>query len=237
MWSDVVIDVYVDCLKGKQAMNTFGVPHDKNTGMNKKETFDDEEVYGVGRFLWEIVKIIILALIIIIPVRVFFFQPFFVQGASMEPNFHDGEYLVVGEFGYKETSVGFAGTSLFTVMPFKELHRGDPVVFRPPGVTGQFFIKRVVGLPGETVEINNSHIIIKNTQSPSGFVLNERTYLLPSVETTGDRVITLGADEYFLLGDNRTASKDSRAFGPVSKDRITGKVILRAWPFDRLTLF
>ena len=218
-------------------MNTFGVPHDKNTGMNKKETFDDEEVYGVGRFLWEIVKIIILALIIIIPVRVFFFQPFFVQGASMEPNFHDGEYLVVGEFGYKETSVGFAGTSLFTVMPFKELHRGDPVVFRPPVVTGQFFIKRVVGLPGETVEINNSHIIIKNTQSPSGFVLNERTYLLPSVETTGDRVITLGADEYFLLGDNRTASKDSRAFGPVSKDRITGKVILRAWPFDRLTLF
>ena len=218
-------------------MNTFGVPHDKNTSMNKKETFDDEEVYGVGRFLWEIVKIIILALIIIIPVRVFFFQPFFVQGASMEPNFHDGEYLVVGEFGYKETSVGFAGTSLFTVMPFKELHRGDPVVFRPPGITGQFFIKRVVGLPGETVEINNSHIIIKNTQSPSGFVLNERTYLLPSVETTGDRVITLGADEYFLLGDNRTASKDSRAFGPVSKDRITGKVILRAWPFDRLTLF
>ena len=217
-------------------MNTFGTPHYENTGMNK-ESFDDEEVYGVGRFLWEIVKIIILALIIIIPVRVFFFQPFFVQGASMEPNFHDGEYLVVGEFGYKETSVGFGSTSLFTVMPFKELHRGDPVVFRPPGITGQFFIKRVVGLPGETVEINNSRIIIKNAQSPSGFVLNERTYLLPSVETTGDRVITLGADEYFLLGDNRTASKDSRAFGPVSKDRITGKVILRAWPFDRLTLF
>jgi signal peptidase I len=198
---------------------------------------DDEEVYGVGRFLWEIVKIGILALVIIIPVRVLFFQPFFVQGASMEPNFHDGEYLIVGEFGYKETAIGFGGTNLFRVTSFKELHRGDPVVFRPPGITGQFFIKRVVGLPGETVEIRNFRVFIKNAQSPAGFALDEREYLLPAVETTGDRIVALGTDEYFLLGDNRTASKDSRAFGPVPKDRITGKVLLRAWPFDRLTLF
>lgn len=204
---------------------------------DRRTTSDDEEVYGVGRFLWEIVKIGILALIIIIPVRVLFFQPFFVQGASMEPNFHDGEYLIVGEFGYKETTIGFGGASLFRITSFKELHRGDSVVFRPPGVVGQFFIKRVVGLPGETVEIKNSHVFIKNAQSPSGFALDERDYLMPSVETTGDRVLTLGADEYFLLGDNRTASKDSRAFGPVPKDRITGKVLLRAWPFDRFTIF
>jgi len=203
----------------------------------QNETFDNDEVYGVGRFLWEIVKIVVLALIIIIPVRVFFFQPFFVQGASMEPNFHDGEYLVVEELGYKETPVGFDDASLFTVTPFRELHRGDPVVFRPPGIEGQFFIKRVVGLPGETVEISGSRVSIKNAQSPGGFFLDERTYIPPSVETTGDRTVTLGTDEYFLLGDNRTASKDSRAFGPVSKDRITGKVILRAWPFDRFTFF
>ncbi len=217
-------------------MNDIEPSRHKNTDSHQ-EAFDDEEVYGVGRFLWEIVKIVVLALIIIIPVRAFFFQPFFVQGSSMEPNFHDGEYLVVGEFGYKETSIGFGGTSLFDVMPFKELHRGDAVVFRPPGITGQFFIKRVVGLPGETIEINNSHIIIKNAQAPGGFVLNERAYLLPSVETIGDRVLTLNNDEYFLLGDNRTASRDSRAFGPVSKSRITGKVMLRAWPFSRFTFF
>jgi signal peptidase I len=198
---------------------------------------DEEEVYGVGRFLWEIVKIGILALVIIIPVRVFFFQPFFVQGASMEPNFHDGEYLIVGEFGYKETGVGFGGSELFRVKPFKDLHRGDPVVFRPPGISGQYFIKRVVGLPGETIEIKNSRILIKNAQAPAGFILDEREYLALSVQTTGDRVIALGVDEYFLMGDNRTASKDSRAFGPVPRDRITGKVLLRAWPFDRLTLF
>jgi len=217
-------------------MNFFGRSHRADPDVYQKIA-DDEEVYGVGMFLWEIVKIGILAFIIIIPVRVLFFQPFFVQGASMEPNFHDGEYLVVGEFGYKETDIGFGNTDLFRVMPFKELHRGDTVVFRPPGIVGQFFIKRVIGLPGETVEINNFHIIIKNAQFPSGFNLDERAYLLPSVETTGDRVLTLGANEYFVLGDNRTASKDSRAFGPVPEDRITGKVLLRAWPFDRFSIF
>lgn len=206
-------------------------------GKNEQNIDDDEEVYGVGRFLWEIVKIGVLALIIIIPVRVFFFQPFFVQGASMEPNFHDGEYLVVGEFGYKETGIGLGDKELLRVTPFKELHRGDPVVFRPPGVVGQYFIKRVIGLPGETIEIKNFRIIIKNSQAPSGFILDERQYLLPNVETTGDISLTLGDSEYFLLGDNRTASRDSRAFGPVPKDRITGKVMLRAWPFGRLTVF
>lgn len=155
----------------------------------------------------------------------------------MEPNFHDGEYLIVGEFGYKETGVGIGGTEIFRVKSFKDLHRGDPVVFRPPGVSGQYFIKRVVGLPGETVEIKNSRIVIKNAQAPAGFILDERDYLSLSVRTDGDRVISLGADEYYLMGDNRTASKDSRLFGPVSRDRITGKVLLRAWPFDRFTLF
>lgn len=198
---------------------------------------NDEEVYGIGRFLWEIVKIGLLALIIIIPVRVFFFQPFFVQGSSMEPNFHDGEYLIVGEFGYKETGVGIGGAELFRVESFRDLHRGDPVVFRPPGVIGQYFIKRVVGLPGETVEIKNSRISIKNEQFPSGFFVDETGYLMPTVRTTGDRVLTLGSDQYFLLGDNREASRDSRSFGPVPKDRITGKVILRAWPLDRMNVF
>lgn len=218
-------------------MYTSGYPNNTPNTSGGHASDDEEEVYGVGRFLWEIVKIGILALVIIIPVRVFFFQPFFVQGASMEPNFHDGEYLIVGEFGYKETGVGFGGTELFRVTSFKELHRGDPVVFRPPGISGQYFIKRVIGLPGETVEIRNSRIIVKNDRAPSGFIVDESAYLLPTVETTGDRVLTLGSDEYFLLGDNRTASRDSRAFGPVPKDRITGKVLLRAWPFDRMNIF
>jgi len=206
-------------------------------GVNHPNIPDDEEVYGVGLFLWEIVKISILAFIIIIPVRVLFFQPFFVQGASMEPNFHDGEYLIVGEFGYKETDVVVGGAELFRITPFKELHRGDSVVFRPPGIAGQFFIKRVIGLPGETIEIRDGRVIIRNAQSPAGFVLDERSYLALGAPTTGDRVLTLHDDEYFVLGDNRTASRDSRSFGPVPKDRITGKVLIRAWPFDRFSIF
>ncbi len=206
-------------------------------GVNHPNIPDDEEVYGVGLFLWEIVKISILAFIIIIPVRVLFFQPFFVQGASMEPNFHDGEYLIVGEFGYKETDVVVGGAELFRITPFKELHRGDSVVFRPPGIAGQFFIKRVIGLPGETIEIRDGRVIIRNAQSPAGFVLDERSYLALGAPTTGDRVLTLHDDEYFVLGDNRTASRDSRSFGPVPKDRITGQVLIRAWPFDRFSIF
>lgn len=197
----------------------------------------EEEAYGVGRFLWEMIKIGVLALVIIVPVRVLLFQPFFVQGSSMEPNFHDGEYLIVGEFGYKETSFEVEGMRLLHMPPFKELHRGDSVVFRPPGIEGQYFIKRVIGLPGETLEIRNSHIFIKNKQNVGGFALDESGYLSPTVKTVGDREVKLGDDQYYLLGDNREASRDSRYFGPVSKGRITGKVILRALPFDRAGVF
>lgn len=203
----------------------------------RDEAMDDEEVYGVGRFLWEIVKIGMLALVIIIPVRMLLFQPFFVQGPSMEPNFHDGEYLIVGELGYKDTSIALGGRTLFEIKPFRELHRGDPVVFRPPDVPNQFYIKRVIGLPGETVELKNSRVIIRNSVSPGGFILDEDAYLRSSVITTGEGSITLGSDEYFFLGDNRPSSRDSRSFGVVKSNRIIGKVLVRVWPFGRAEVF
>lgn len=203
----------------------------------REESMEDEEVYGVGRFLWEIVKIGILALVIIIPVRLLLFQPFFVQGPSMEPNFHDGEYLIVEELGYKDTNISIGGWNLLEVKPFRELHRGDPVVFRPPDVPNQFYIKRVIGLPGETIELKNSHVIIRNAVSPSGFILDEDAYLRSSVITTGEGSITLGSDEYFFLGDNRPSSRDSRSFGIVKSSRIIGKVLVRVWPFGRAQVF
>jgi signal peptidase I len=203
-----------------------------------------EEMYGVGLFLWEIVKILLLAFVIIIPIRVFFFQPFFVQGSSMEPSFEEGEYLIIGEFGYKKTDVGAAGMHLFTVDPFKELHRQEVVVFHPPLTksSGQFFIKRVIGLPGETVEIEGGRVVVRNAARPEGFVLDEGAYLDPAVPTFfsgngGKFSVTLRDDEYFLLGDNRLYSHDSRAFGPVTKDHIVGKVLLRAWPIGRSQIY
>jgi signal peptidase I len=184
-------------------------------------------------FIFEMIKIALLAFVIIIPIRVFLFQPFFVQGASMEPNFEDNEYLIINEFGYKQTKIGFGDTTLLKVEPFKEIKRQDVVVFHYPKNPSQFFIKRVIGLPGEKIQVKNSQVTIFNEAHPEGFVLDESAYLSPEVKTAGDLTVHLAPDEYFVMGDNRMFSSDSRSWGPVTKDRMVGRVMLRAWPVNR----
>lgn len=203
----------------------------------EQEDTPSEEELSTGRFFIEMVKVFLLAAAIIIPVRVFLFQPFFVEGASMEPNFEDGEYLIVNELGYKRTEVSVGENSLFTVEPFSELERGEPVVFRSPRREGQYLIKRVVGLPGETVSVRHSEVVIVDGEHPDGFVLDESGYLDASVVTTDMKPVTLEDDEYLLFGDNRMNSLDSRVFGAVSKDMIIGRVLLRAWPVSHATWF
>lgn len=197
---------------------------------------DSSSYYGVGAFLVEIVKIFAPALIIIIPIRVFLFQPFFVQGPSMESNFHDGEYLIVNEFGHKKTEVGFADFHFFTVNPFRDLHRGDVIVFRYPNNPSQFFIKRVIGLPGERIEIKGDKVTIYNEDNPFGSTLNEH-YLDDNVTTSGNLEKRLGEKEYFVMGDNRNKSSDSRNWGTITDDHVIGKVLLRAWPFNEMKLY
>jgi signal peptidase I len=206
----------------------------KNT---EEQTYRDEEHLGFGGLLLEMGRVFLLAVIIIIPVRVFLFQPFFVQGSSMEPNFEDGEYLVISEFGYKQTTVGWSDTQLFRVTPFQEFERQDVAVFRFPKNAEEFFIKRVIGLPGEAVEIRRGKVVIYNSEYPEGFVLDESAYLGVGTLTLDMPRTEVAANQYFLMGDNRMNSYDSRAFGPVNKDKIIGKVLLRAWPADRLSLF
>lgn len=198
---------------------------------------DDNDVYyGVGSFLWEVLKVFLWALIIIVPIRVFLFQPFFVQGASMEPNFKDGDYLVVNELGYKQTEFKFGDVHFFTTGSFRELSREDVVVFRYPRDPKQFFIKRIIGLPGEKVKIENGKVTIFNEQNPEGILLNEHEYL-PATMLTSSTVITqLDDDEYFVLGDNRQASHDSRAWGPLPKKDVIGKVLIRAWPLSKVEI-
>ena len=210
------------------------LPPEQSAEQDRGHEPSEEESLSAGQFFSEMVKVFLLAAVIIIPIRVFLFQPFFVQGLSMVPNFHDGEYLIVNEFGYKKTDVGAAGYDLFTVDPFRELVRQEPVVFRSLQNDGQYLIKRVIGLPGETVKIERSKVMIANAVHPEGFVLDESEYLADTVVTEGYgmKTITLGPDEYFVLGDNRTASRDSRFFGPVGKDMIIGRVLFRAWPFS-----
>lgn len=165
---------------------------------------------------FELIQMLAVSLAIIIPVRYFLLQPFYVKGASMEPNFYDHEYLIIDEIGYR----------------FHQPARGDIVVFRYPKDLKQFFIKRVIGLPGETVEIAGGQVRIYNDQHPNGVILDESAYL-EQVLTTSMQTVTLKAGEYYLLGDNRPASLDSRIFGPVERSMIVGRVWLRGYPIDR----
>lgn len=173
-------------------------------------------------FLWEFVKVAAISLAIIIPVRYFLIQPFYVKGASMEPNFHDREYLIIDEITYR----------------FKAPQRGEIIVFRYPMDPQEYFIKRLIGLPGESVQIKDGEVHIYNQDNPDGFILKE-DYLPEDLSTysASDAKIILGSDEYFVLGDNRNASKDSRIFGPLNKSFITGRVYFRGYPFNKIKVF
>ena len=164
-------------------------------------------------FVWEILKIVIIALVIVIPIRYFLFQPFLVRGQSMEPNFENGDYLIVDEISYR----------------IRSPQRGEVIVFKHPEDSSQRLIKRIIGLPGETIDITGGEIKISKDGSTQ--ILDEKKYLNPSVFTAGEIHIVLGDNEYFVLGDNREFSYDSRRFGPFSADKIIGRVFLRAWPF------
>lgn len=171
-------------------------------------------------FIWEIIKIIIIALVIVIPIRYFLFQPFLVRGQSMEPNFENGDYLIVDEISYR----------------FRDPQRGEVIVFKPPQSSSQRYIKRIIGLPGERVEIAEGKVIIFQKNSEV-LILNESSYLPHNLQTPGNVSVTLAENEYFVLGDNRISSADSRRWGPLPRENIIGRVFFRAWPFTALAKF
>ena len=134
----------------------------------------------------------------------------------MEPNFEGGDYLIVDEISYR----------------FREPQRGEVVVFKYPQNPSQRFIKRIVGLPGETVEVKNGKVSIYGNGESQ--ILDESEYLASSLRTWGNMQVVLGMDEYFVLGDNREFSFDSRKFGVISGENIIGRAFLRAWPLSTL---
>ena len=171
---------------------------------------------GLFSFIWEMAKIVILAAIIVVPIRYFLFQPFFVKGASMEPNFETGDYLIIDEFSYR----------------VRDPQRGEVVVFKYPNDPSQRYIKRIIGLPTETVIIDSGKVAVLDQWG--GRVLEESEYLSSSIYTPGDVQVTLEEDEYFVLGDNRVSSSDSRRWGPLAGEYIIGRALIRAWPFVAL---
>ncbi len=165
--------------------------------------------------LWEVVKVVAISLAIIIPVRYFLLQPFYVKGASMEPNYEDHEYLLIDELSFR----------------LREPKRGEVVVFKYPNDPSQYFIKRVIGLPGDGVDVREDGVYVNGTK------LDESAYLAPSLAIGNTASTVVPSGSYFLMGDNRPASLDSRIFGPVQRNYIVGKTWIRAWPFNKLSHF
>jgi signal peptidase I len=173
-----------------------------------------------GNFLrkvWELAGFAIIAIIIVIPIRVFVAQPFIVSGSSMYPTFENADYLIVDELSYH----------------LGNPERFDVVIFRYPKDPNKFFIKRVIGLPNEEIVIKGSSITIISDERPEGLTLEE-----PFVENTSENnmSVKLQGEEYFMMGDNRSASSDSRYWGPVKRDLLIGRAFLRLLPIGEISI-
>ncbi|HCM36536.1 MAG: signal peptidase I [Candidatus Wildermuthbacteria bacterium RIFCSPLOWO2_02_FULL_47_9c] len=163
-------------------------------------------------FFWEVGKIALIAFVLVAALRLFVFQPFLVRGASMEPNFHNWDYLIVDEISYR----------------FRDPGRGEVVVFKFPNDPSQRYIKRIVGLPGETVQVQEGQVTIFRGEEV--LELDESSYV--SSDTPGSVKITLENGEYFVMGDNRRSSSDSRSWGTLREDLIIGRVLFRVFPWS-----
>ena len=172
--------------------------------------------------IWEIVEVFLIAIIAVAAIKYFLIQPFIVNGASMEPNFSDGNYLLVDEISYR----------------LSQPERGDVIVFKAPTNPAVYYIKRVIGLPGEKIEINTDSVVITNGKHPNGFTLQE-PYLENALKSNpfGNIVMTLKDNEYFVMGDNRSNSLDSRRWGPLVRNDIVGVVRARLWPVSQFSFF
>jgi len=165
--------------------------------------------------VWETIRYALIAAAIIIPIRIFIAQPFVVSGSSMFPTFRNGENLIVDELSK------YVGT----------YKRGDVVILRYPLNPSTYFIKRIIGLPGETVTIQNGTVTISGGQLKEPIKLQEPYVKNPKLDTSSR---TLGDHEYFVMGDNRAESSDSRVWGPVPDRLMDGKALIRLFPFHRI---
>ncbi len=175
------------------------------------------------KFFWSFVEIIEtagVAIVTVVLLRTFVVQPFLVSGSSMEPNFNNGNYLLVDELSYH----------------FRTPERGEVIVFKYPNSPSSYFIKRVIGLPGEKVVIENGIVSVTDNQGHVT-VLDEK-YLPPLEEKNAGRFEKdLGSGEYFVMGDNRNFSFDSRSWGPLAQSYIVGIARLRLWPVNKVMAF
>lgn len=170
-----------------------------------------------GQLVKEFFTFIVLAVLIVLPIRIFIAQPFIVEGESMHPTFENADYLIVDELTYR----------------FQAPKRGDVITFRYPGDPSIFYIKRIIGLPGETVAINGGVVTVTET---NGETLTLSEPYIAAEDVTYTKTTSLSADQYFVMGDNRPNSSDSRVWGPLPKSDIIGHVVLRLLPPNMFSL-
>ena len=182
------------------AVEDTGIAHGGNDGND------------VWRFIRDLLQVVLPAIILAIVVHLFLAQATVVYGQSMEPNLRPHQRLIVDKLTYR----------------FRAPGRNDIIVLDLPGVD-DMLVKRIVGLPGETIEIRDGIVLVDGRELAEPFPHDMgHTYMAPT---------TLGALEYFVMGDNRDNSNDSRSFGPVKRDAVVGRVWLRYWPLDQVFLF
>lgn len=174
-----------------------------------------------SRFDTSLIIYTVLAIGAALCIRYFIAAPYIVQGASMEPTFYDYHYVIIDKVSYRVS----------------EPERGDVVVLDLPQDTSRALIKRVVGLPGETISVENSRVVIKNAVHPDGFVLDESYVAATSIGGPTGMTVTLGEDQFFVLGDNRRVSSDSRSWGTLPREDIEGRVLVRLYPLTHIGLF
>ena len=168
----------------------------------------EETKRNTAKELWDTLKFILLAALIVIPIRMFVFQPFIVSGESMYPTFNNADYLIIDEFSYY----------------LHDPKRGDVVVFHYPNDPKRYFIKRIIGLPGDTIIFKDRGVYIKNSENPDGLKLSEP--YLSQITIPGEKTeVVVGEDEYFVMGDNRDNSNDSRYWGFVPQENILGRAM------------
>ena len=182
---------------------------DDKVVIEEKNSSIKKESHG---FLREVLNFVLLALLIVVPIRIFIAQPFIVSGASMDPTFKTGEYLIVDELSYR----------------FNEPQRGDVIIFKYPKDKTKFFIKRIIGLPEEKISAVNGEVFVNNEKLDENYLIDK---------DFDDFASNLKSGEYFVMGDNRQESLDSRSWGPLPEDLIRGKAFLRLLPVTRVGVF
>lgn len=173
-----------------------------------------------GAFVFDLIETVVMALAVFVIFYLFLFQPHQVKGSSMFPTFHDGEYILTDKFTYR----------------LREPKRGEVIIFRAPGHEEYDYIKRIIGLPGDTITIENGKVSVKNQLLIEEYLPSD-FYTSPGSFTRAGQAVSVPDGQYFVMGDNRAHSSDSREWGLIPKANIVGRAWFRYWPANKIGVF